>query len=434
MLEGEVIMKVSSWARIPGPLDRYLRGFGEELARLGYAPRGVQWQLQLAGHLNAWLAEAGRGSADLDAATAEEFLAARRALGYVHFLSAKALKPLLEYLRQAGAAPLSVTVAAVTPADALLERFRSYLTSERGLTAGTAWNYVHLVRPFVAGRQGADGVDLAALTAGEVAEFVVAESRVRPAKGTQHLVSALRSLLGFAHVNGLIGVSLAEAVPAGPRGRLAGLPLFPASGTAPWVASWRVAGLPRFLEPGQAGALLASCDTGTVNGRRDLAILTVLVRLGLRSGEVAGLALEDIDWRGGEGRIRGKGGRIEKLPLPADAGETLAAYLRDGRPPAALDRSVFIRVKAPHRGLPPTGTPQAVAAASKRAGLGTIYAHRLRHTAATGMLRAGASLAEVGQVLRHRHPDTTAIYAKVDTEALRALARPWPVTGPGGAR
>ena len=407
-------MKVSSWARIPGPLDRYLRGFGEELARLGYAPRGVQWQLQLAGHLNAWLAEAGRGSADLDAATAEEFLAARRALGYVHFLSAKALKPLLEYLRQAGAAPLPVTVAAVTPADALLERFRSYLTSERGLTAGTAWNYVHLVRPFVAGRQGADGVDLAALTAGEVAEFVVAESRVRPAKGTQHLVSALRSLLGFAHVNGLIGVSLAEAVPS--------------------VASWRLAGLPRFLEPGQAGALLASCDTGTVNGRRDLAILTVLVRLGLRSGEVAGLALEDIDWRAGEIGIRGKGGRIEKLPLPADAGETLAAYLRDGRPPAALDRSVFIRVKAPHRGLTSTGITQAVAAASKRAGLGTIYAHRLRHTAATGMLRAGASLAEVGQVLRHRRPDTTAIYAKVDTEALRALARPWPVTGPGGAR
>ena len=407
-------MKVSSWARIPGPLDRYLRGFGEELARLGYAPRGVQWQLQLAGHLNAWLAEAGRGSADLDAATAEEFLAARRALGYVHFLSAKALKPLLEYLRQAGAAPLPVTVAAVTPADALLERFRSYLTSERGLTAGTAWNYVHLVRPFVAGRQGADAVDLDGLTAGGVAEFVVAESRLRPAKGTQHLVSALRSLLGFAHVNGLIGVSLAEAVPS--------------------VASWRLAGLPRFLEPGQAGALLASCDTGTVNGRRDLAILTVLVRLGLRSGEVAGLALEDIDWRAGEIGIRGKGGRIEKLPLPADAGETLAAYLRDGRPPAALDRSVFIRVKAPHRGLTSTGITQAVAAASKRAGLGTIYAHRLRHTAATGMLRAGASLAEVGQVLRHRHPDTTAIYAKVDTEALRALARPWPVTGPGGAR
>src|ERR1039458_2421807 len=292
MLEGEVIMKVSSWARIPGPLDRYLRGFGEELARLGYAPRGVQWQLQLAGQLSAWLAEAGRGSADLDAATAEEFLAARRALGYVHFLSAKALKPLLEYLRQAGAAPLPVTVAAVTPADALLERFRSYLTSERGLTAGTAWNYVHLVRPFVAGRQGADGVDLAALTAGEVAEFVVAESRVRPAKGTQHLVSALRSLLGFAHVNGLIGVSLAEAVPS--------------------VASWRLAGLPRFLEPGQAGALLASCDTGTVNGRRDLAILTVLVRLGLRSGEVAGLALEDIDWRG-----RGVGSRGERGPRAA---------------------------------------------------------------------------------------------------------------------
>ena len=215
-------------------------------------------------------------------------------------------------------------------------------------------------------------------------------------------------------MNGLIPVSLAEAVPS--------------------VASWRLAGLPRFLEPGQVDALLASCDTGTVNGRRDLAILTVLARLGVRSGEAAGLALEDIDWRAGEVGIRGKGGRIDKLPLPADAGETIAAYLRDGRPPAALDRSVFIRVKAPHRGLTSTGITQVVAAASKRAGLGTIYAHRLRHSAATGMLRAGASLAEVGQVLRHRRPDTTAIYAKVDTEALRALARPWPVTRPGGAR
>lgn len=407
-------MKVSSWARVPGPLDRYLRGFGEELARLGYAPRGVQWQMQLAGHLNAWLAGAGRGDADLNAATVEEFLAARRALGYVHFLSVKALNPLLEYLRQAGAAPLPVTMVAVTPAEALLERFHGYLTSERGLTAGTACNYVHLVRPFVTRRQGADAVDLDALTAGEVAEFVVAESKLRPAKGTQHLVSALRSLLGFLHVNGLIPVSLAEAVPS--------------------VASWRLAGLPRFLEPGQIDALLASCDTGTANGRRDLAILTVLIRLGLRSGEVAVLALGDIDWRAGEIGIRGKGNRIEKLPLPADAGETLAAYLRDGRPPAALDRSVFIRVKAPLRGLTSTGITQAVAAAGKRAGLGTIYAHRLRHTAATGMLRAGAPLTEVGQVLRHRRPDTTAIYAKVDTEALRTVARPWPISKPGGAR
>src|ERR1019366_5073512 len=195
-----------------------------------YAPRGVHSQMQLAVHLNAWLAGAGRGDADLNAATVEEFPAARRALGYVHFLSVKALNPLLEYLRQAGAAPLPVTMVAVTPAEALLERFHGYLTSERGLTAGTACNYVHLVRPFVTRLQGADVVDLDALTAGEVAEFVVA-----------------------------------EAVPS--------------------VASWRLAGLPRFLEPGQIDALLASCDTGTANGRRDLAILKVLIRLGLRSGE-----------------------------------------------------------------------------------------------------------------------------------------------------
>ena len=173
-------------------------------------------------------------------------------------------------------------------------------------------------------------------------------------------------------------------------------------------------------------ALLASCDREAADGRRDLAMLTLLARMGLRAGEVAALGLDDIDWRCGEITIAGNGNRRDRLPLPADAGEVVAAYLRDGRPATALDRSVFIRVKAPHRGLTPGGVTQAVAAASRRAGLGTIYAHRLRHSAATAMLASGRSLAEIGQVLRHRRPHTTAAYTKVNVEVLRALARPWP--------
>lgn len=194
----------------------------------------------------------------------------------------------------------------------------------------------------------------------------------------------------------------------------------------PSVASRRLAGLPKGLDPDQVRRLLASCDRRTRNGRRDFAILTTLVRLGLRAGEVAQLALDDIDWRAGEVVVRGKANCIERLPLPADVGEAVAAYLRGGRPATACGRTVFVRIKAPHRPLSACGVTQVVASAARRAGLGQIHAHRLRHTAATAMLRAGASLPEVGQLLRHRRALTTAIYAKVNHDALRTIARPWP--------
>jgi integrase/recombinase XerD len=219
----------------------------------------------------------------------------------------------------------------------------------------------------------------------------------------------LRSLLGFLHLRGLVAGPLAEAVPS--------------------TASWRLSGLPRALEPERLDALLASCDRDTATGRRDYAVLVMLARLGLRAGEVAALGLEDVDWRAGELRIAGKGRRVERLPLPADVGEAIVAYLRDGRPAAALDRSLIVRVRAPHHGLSTGGITQIVFAAAARAGLGPLHSHRLRHTAATQMLRAGASLEEIGQVLRHRQVLRTAIYAKVDRDALGQLARPWPQTG-----
>lgn len=176
-------------------------------------------------------------------------------------------------------------------------------------------------------------------------------------------------------------------------------------------------------------ALLASCDLETVGGVRDLAILKLLVRLGMRRGEVAVLALDDIDWRSGEILVRGKGGRRERLPLAADVGDALADYLRRARPVSAEGRAVFVRVRAPHRALTPAGVSQVVIAAGHRAGLGRVNAHRLRHTTATELLRSGAPLVEIGQLLRHRSQQTTAIYAKVDRERLRALARPWPSRG-----
>jgi site-specific recombinase XerD len=398
-----------SRVRVTGPLAAFAEGFAAELTRLGYRPNAAANQLQLMAHLSRWM-DAGRlDVAGLTPPVTEAFLAARRAEGYVLWLSPKALAPLLGWLRRLGVSPRPAP-APVTPAEELLGRYQHYLVTERGLAATTARGYVDMVRPFLAGREEAGGLGLGQLTAAEVTAFVLATCPVRPKGSAKLTVTALRSLLGFLHVEGLISEPLGQHVPA--------------------VASWRLAGLPRALDPGQVAALLASCDQHTAAGRRDFAMLTLLARLGLRAGEVATLTLEDIDWRAGEITVRGKGTRSERLPLPADAGEAITGYLRDGRPgPFEGARQVFLRARAPHRALTAGGVSQAVCTAGLRAGIGPVHAHRLRHSAATGMLRAGAPLTEIGQVLRHRRLLSTAIYAKADTEALRALARPWP----GGA-
>jgi len=398
-------MDVLYGVRMTGPLTPHARGLAGELARLGFTEMSARGQLGLAAHLSRWLAAAGLGTMALTAPVAEEYLAARRAAGYTAYLTPKALAPLLGYLRELGVAPEAEITVPATQAEALLERYQRYLLAERGLREKVARGYVDSVRPFVAGCAAVGGADLRWLTAGDVTAFLTAQSRRLAPKTAQRLATALRSLLRFWHVEGLISGPLDRAVPK--------------------VANRRP-GLPQPLDPAQVRALLASCDRGTAGGRRDLAMMTLLARMGLRAGEVAGLGLDDIDWRRGEITIAGKGNRRDQLPLPADAGEAVADWLRHGRPPTALDRSVFIRIKAPHRGLTASGVTMAVFAAGQRAGLGTIYAHRLRHSAATAMLAGGGSLAEIGQVLRHRRPATTAAYAKVNIEALRALARPWP--------
>ena len=186
-----------------------------------------------------------------------------------------------------------------------------------------------------------------------------------------------------------------------------------------------MAALPKTLQPREVQALLGACDRRTRMGRRDFAILTTLVRLRLRASEVAGLRLDDIDWRAGSILIRGKGNQIEPLPLPQDVGGAVVAYLRRGRPMTAADRSLFVRIRAPHRTISGIGVSGIVVAAARRAGIGDIRAHLLRHTVASQLLRAGSSLPEIGQLLRHRHISTTAVYAKVDRDALRSIARPW---------
>jgi integrase/recombinase XerD len=402
-----LIMGDPSRVRVTGPLEAHAAGFAAELARQGYTRESAYGQMLLAAHVSRWLAGQGLDAGGLTPDVAERFLAARRAAGYVLYLSPKALVPLLGYLRRAGAAPEAPAPVPAGPTDVLLGLFRLYLVSERGVGAETAADYAAKTRPFLSGCLAAGQDGLAGMTAADVTAFVVQNCPLMR-KGTARLtVTALRSLLGWLHVTGEIPAPLGWAVPS--------------------VANGKLAALPVPLEPGQVTAMLGSCDTGTPAGRRDLAMLILLARLGLRAGEVAGLSLDDVDWRAGEITVTGKGRRSERLPLPADAGEAIAAWLRGGRPePFEGTRRVFLRIKAPHCGLTSGGVTQAVFAAAQRAGLGPVYAHRLRHTAATGMLRAGASLPDVGQVLRHRRLLSTAIYAKTDVPALRALARPWP--------
>ncbi|HEU5389244.1 MAG TPA: site-specific integrase [Streptosporangiaceae bacterium] len=401
-------MRDPSRARVTGPLQEHAAGFCGELSRLGYTAESAGGQMFLMGHLSRWLAAEGLGAGGLTPETAARFLAARRAAGYRLYLSPKALVPLLGYLRRLGAAPEAPAPVPAGPTDELLACFQRFLVSERGLGASTAADYAAKTRTFLAARAERG---LGGLTAAEVTAFVV-ETCPGMRKGTAKLtVTALRSLLGWLHLAGEIPAPLAWAVPA--------------------VASWRLAALPAPLEPAQVAAMLGGCDTGTPAGLRDKAMLVLLARLGLRAGEVAGLLLDDIDWRAGEIAVTGKGRCSERLPLPADAGEAVAAWLADGRPAPFEDaRNVFLRIRAPHRALTPTGVSQAVLAAGQRAGIEGVFAHRLRHSAATGMLRAGASLPEVGQVLRHRRLLSTAIYAKTDVPSLRALARPWPAGSP----
>jgi site-specific recombinase XerD len=402
--EGE--MRDPSRVQVVGPLAPFAAGFAAELERVGYTRNAAALQLLLMAQLSDWLERERLTAAALTPGRVEAFAAARRAAGQGTYRSAKALAPLLVYLRRLGVVP-AVADAEVTAVGVLLARYRVFLTVERGLTAGTIRGYVDAVRPFLEGRLDAAGeLELRELTAADVLGFVLAACPGRRRGSAKLIVTALRSLLGFLHVAGLAARPLASAVPS--------------------VAGWRLAGLPRALEPGQAGRLLASCDREAPAGLRDFAILTLLVRLGLRRGEVAGLALDDIDWRAGELIVHGKGSRSERLPLPADVGEAIAAYLHRARPCSVEGRPVFVRIKAPHRALTPGGVTQVVVAAAHRAGLPPITAHRLRHTAATELLRAGAPLVEIGQLLRHRSELTTAIYAKVDRDRLRELARPWP--------
>lgn len=398
-----------SIVRFSGPLAVHSEALRRALLERGYAPLSATNLLRLAAHLSRWLEAHALCLEQLSTERIAEFLAARRAEGYSSFFTARALAPILRYLEPAGL--VSLSAAAVIQngaADRLMCSYTQYLQRERCLTTGCVQSYSAIARAFLRWRFGeAQAIDIAALKADEVSSFALYAAGRYRIGSAKYVVTALRSFLRYLYLQGQVAVDLRGALPA--------------------VAGRRLTGLPKALTASQVRRLLHACDRRRHVGRRDYAVLLLLARLGLRAGEVSALELEDVDWRRGEILVHGKGRRSERLPLPADVGAALASYLRLSRPITGT-RRLFLCVRAPHGPLNRTAVTALVRYACTRADLPAVGAHRLRHTAATEMLRAGSSLDEIAQVLRHRSHDTTAIYAKVDRTALRAVVWPWPGT------
>jgi len=401
-------------SRVPeGPLAAYLGPFAESLNRQGYTQRYIHRQVMLAACFSRWLKQTDVPPHYITSEHPAQFLRFRYRRRRPNQGDTAALGHIIEFLRGERVIPAQkVSTGQLTPAEQYVQAYEQYLREERVLAEATIVNYVPFIDRFLKDRFGAEPVKLSNLRATDVVEFVQRQARQLHLKRAKLLTTALRSFLQYARYRGEIGLDLATVVPC--------------------VANWSMPSIPRGIEPDQVHRLLSQIDRSTAVGRRDYAILLLLARLGLRAGEVAFLDLEDIDWKAGCLSVHGKSGRRTQLPLPKDVGEAIVAYLRYGRPHCP-SRRVFLRARAPIRGfLTQCAVGSIVRHAILRAGIEapTTGAHQFRHGLATQMLRQGASLAQIGELLGHKSPETTKIYTKVDIEALRTLALPWP----GGVR
>ena len=395
-----------------GPLSTFIEDYIAVLRGQGYRAGTVRGHLCLFARLNRWLVQRGLGLAELDESALERFARRRLCRRSSRAGEVAPLLRLLDMLRSVRVTPPAREIA-LSPAQGLLEDYRRYLREERGCVGWTVSNYARHIDRFLDAQFGRRELDFSRVRAREVGTFVQRNAREHSQAQTKQVVTALRSFLRYLHYRGLVERDLGPAVPN--------------------VAHWRMTALPKHLPAGGVQRVLAACDRTSALGRRNYAILLLLARLGLRAGEIIALRLDDLDWQNARLTVRSKkGGGWAWLPLPSDAGEAIAQYLQNGRPQCAC-RHVFVRAVAPH--VPLSSSPVIavmVRAAMKKAGVCSPHtgAHVFRHSLASEMLRQGASLQEIGQVLRHKDADTTAIYAKVDLVALRALAVAWP----GGAR
>ena len=396
-----------------GPLATHIGPFARSLSEQGYSLYSIQRHVRLSACFSRWLRRRGVALRRITSDHPPRYLRYRARQVRPNLGDVAALRHLLDFLRSEGVIPAEkISACALTPAECCTQAYEHHLQEARGLASATIAGYVPFIRSFLEDRFADGSVTLSHLCASDVVRFVQRQApRLHP-KRAKLLTSALRSFLQFARYLGKAKLDLAAAVPV--------------------VANWSMASIPRAIAADQVSQLLASVDRRTATGCRDYAILLLLARLGLRSGEVVSLELADIDWNAGKFSVRGKNGQRSDLPLSAEVGKAIAMYLKNGRP-QSTNRRVFLRAKAPIRGFRgASGVGSIVRHRILRAGLHTptYGAHQFRHGLATDLLRQGASLGEIGELLGHHSPQTTKIYTKVDLDALRTLALPWP----GGVR
>jgi integrase/recombinase XerD len=399
---------------LEGPLSVHIAGFAKWARDEGYALYSRQRRVLLAACFSRWLGQERVSPGRVTSGHVVRYLRSRARHLKICRGDAAALRQFIDFLHDQGVIPAErIPSHQPPPVEQVVREFEHYLLDDRALAPSTAVNYAPFVRGFLASRFRGGPVKLSQLCAGDVVRFVQRMARRLHLKRAQLLTAALRSFLHYLCYRGEILHDLAGAVPT--------------------VANWSMTSIPRAIPPDLVRRLLASINRHTALGQRDYAILLLLARLGLRGGEVARIELEDIDWGAGSVSVRRKGGQQSILPLPADVGAAIIAYLRQGRPRNSGSRRVFLRCRAPFHGFQgPVAIASLVRHNLARAGIQapTRGAHQFRHGLATDMLRHGASLTEIGEVLGHRSPETTRIYTKVDLNALRPLALPWP----GGVR
>lgn len=391
-----------------GPLGSYTGPFAKQLTDQGYARYTARYQLHLVVDFSRWLEQQRVTVNDITTEHIKCYLQQRGRQRRIREGDAFALQRLLDLLRQEGVIAEKTVPIVQTPAELSADEFGVYLRQERALAESTITKYLKIISRFLKDRFATGEAKLSILCAADLIKYVERQAVCLSPKEAQYMTTALRSFLQYARYRGDINIDLSAAIPT--------------------VANWSKASIPKFISPEHVEQVLAHCNRQTAIGRRDYAILLLLARLGLRGGEVAKLTLDVVDWEAGYITVCGKGGQQTKLPLPVEVGEAIAAYLKDGRP-RAPSRRLFLRGRAPAVGFRgPGAISSLVMHALRRAGIDSPRkgAHLFRHTLATRMLNQSASLAEIGELLRHRSPQTTTIYAKVDLNSLRTLALPWP--------
>ncbi len=398
---------MSGTRRKPGGLGPQVEGYRAWLAQRGYTPSTVRNMLKELGQVGRWITAQELEAAQFDEQRVAAFIAARRAAGYRRVPGPRAMAPLLSYLREVNI--LAEAPPLVTPLEVLLAQYRTWLVGERGLAPSTVLRYENTARRFLTEQAMTDGVFTpTGLSGSDVNVFLLRECARVSAGSAKGRVAELRSVLRFLYLQEITPLRLGTAVPP--------------------VGGWRLATLPPpAMSTAAVNLLLDTCERSTPVGLRNFAMMMLVARLGLRSIEIARLELRDVDWRAGELVVRGKARRHDRLPLPAEVGEALVAYLSSGRNPADAGH-LFLTCRAPRGPIRADLVGDVVERACLRAGLPRVGPHRLRHALAGELLRQGAGLVAISQVLRHRDLATTALYAKVDLAALRQVAQPWPGT------